>query len=65
MKTYPNDMVFPSTNDDIEGLTKLEYMATHIAAGLCADPELTGDIASVAVYITSKLIKELNKEEIK
>ena len=42
------------------GLTKREYMATHIAAGLCAHPVIR-NIPKIAVSLADQLIEELNK----
>jgi hypothetical protein len=43
------------------GLTKREYMATVIASGLCADPNITTNIARTAVRLADELIEELAK----
>jgi hypothetical protein len=47
------------------GLTKREYFALHIMAGMCADPSRSGPVilfASFAVDAADVLIYELNKE---
>lgn len=44
-----------------EGLTKREYAAIKIAAGLCADPSYDGDVAINAVKIADRLLAELSK----
>jgi len=59
MKTNPNEPIARIENYST-GLTKREYMATSIAAGLAADPDIL-DIVGPAVGIADALIKELNK----
>jgi hypothetical protein len=65
------DTAFPSefvTSNNNAGLTKLEYMATHIAVGIMASigenehttPEHT---AGISVKYAKALIAELNKEQ--
>jgi hypothetical protein len=63
-----NERAFPSFDrlGDIvcspeQGLTKREYMATVIASGLCADPNITTNIARTAVRVADELIAELAK----
>ena len=59
----PNDPAFPCEDiTDFPGLTKREYMATCILAGLLADPDIL-NAAEVSVSVADDLIKELNKEE--
>jgi hypothetical protein len=55
----------PAFRDECtEGLTKLEYMATHIAAGLAARIGRTDDeVAAAAVAVAKALILELSKEK--
>lgn len=48
------------------GLTKLEYAAIQIMAGLCADPNVTADrkfVAEAAVCAARTLFAELEKSE--
>lgn len=69
--TISEDTAFPSefvTSNNNAGLTKLEYMATHIAVGIMASigenehttPEHT---AGISVKYAKALIAELNKEQ--
>lgn len=68
---FDEDTAFPSefvTSNNNAGLTKLEYMATHIAVGIMASigenehttPEHT---AGISVKYAKALIAELNKEQ--
>jgi hypothetical protein len=62
---FPSEFV---TSNNNAGLTKLEYMATHIAVGIMASigenehttPEHT---AGISVKYAKALIAELNKEQ--
>lgn len=69
LMTISEDTAFPSefvTSNNNAGLTKLEYMATHIAVGIMASigenehttPEHT---AGISVKYANALIAELNK----
>ena len=62
----PNDMAFPSNSVGFErcedGLSKQEYAAIHIMAGL---PESirSDEAARIAVQRTKSLFAQLNREE--
>lgn len=62
-QALPREQLFELTNGygiDI-GLTKREYIAAQIAAGLCACSSYDGDVAANAVKITDRLLAELAK----
>lgn len=70
MTTSPDDMSFPNSYQDYGlefGLSKREYMATHICASLNANPNIgvtsfpLSEIAEMAVKQTDELIKALNQ----
>ena len=63
-----NDCAFPATEDHCAGLTKREYMATHILAGLAANPPQfqaynlsEEEKARKAVTMADQLIEALNR----
>ncbi len=61
-----NDTIFPGFDAEgfkLDGLTKREYAAIKIMAGLAAFPETldTSDAADIAVTWTDALFKELEK----
>ena len=62
-----NADAFPAGVAQFNGLTKLEYAAIHICAGLCANPETNAaedKIASAAINLSRELIAQLNKLEV-
>lgn len=67
--TNPNDTAFATPSEHgCNGLTKREYFAVHIAAGINAwptpaddDPMSPQDVALTAVSGADALIAELNK----
>ena len=59
MKTIADEPIARIENQS-PGLTKREYIATHIAAGLASDPEILV-IVEPAIEITDALIRALNK----
>ena len=61
METKPDEPISRIENHS-PGLTKREYMATHIAAGLVVDDEIMNPML-VAVSLADQLIRELNREE--
>ncbi len=67
-QTTPNEEkgAFPCINEDYlqEGLTKREYIATHILAGLRANTDrvpYSENLARVAIEQTDELLKQLNQ----
>lgn len=63
-KTDPNHSAFPSDQTNAiadQGLTKREYMATEIFAGLIAKGAGMAPAAAIAIQATDSLIAELNK----
>lgn len=61
-----DEAAFPSTAESFEGLTKREYMATHILAGMVAMDSRTSNMdeqARTAVRRTDALIATLNGPE--
>lgn len=64
--TQGNDFAFPlhsETSINQGGLTKREYFASQIVAGLLSNPNgRSNDIAEDAVNLADSLIKELNKQ---
>ena len=63
METKPDEPISRIEHHS-PGLTKREYMATHIAAGLVVDDGIMNPML-VAVSLADQLIRELNvdKEE--
>jgi hypothetical protein len=58
----PFDELNNKLKDQETKLTKREFMATHVMAGLVAAQAWSGnDAAKTAVEFTDKLIAELNK----
>ncbi len=62
MKTKPNENAFPDALS-VLGLTKLEYMATHLMAGFAANgmQDSVEHYAPLALRGARALIAELNK----
>lgn len=59
---YADDPAFPDTQTS--GLSKREYIATAIAAGLASDPTIDQQpepLVKIAVRLADELIYELNK----
>lgn len=66
MTTLRSDSASPASQEQFGGLTKREYIATHIMAGLASLPA-TGaanhrDRADKAVRMADALIEALNRE---
>ena len=61
METKPDEPISRIEHHS-PGLTKREYMATHIAAGLVVDDELMNPML-VAVSLADQLIRELNRDK--
>ena len=64
MKTAGHDRAFPSSNDQVKGLTKREYFAAQALVGCVASWKDETAAAKYAVEFADALIKELNKNEI-
>jgi len=61
MKTIADEPIARIENQS-PGLTKREYIATHIATGICANDSFISGIPEAAISMADELIKELNKE---
>lgn len=59
---YEDYPALPSA--EFPGLSKKEYAAILIAAGLSSDPQFCGDIPETAIFITNKLMADLTNEGI-
>lgn len=60
--TLAGSMGFTEEHSGYEGLTKREYAAIHIAAGLCANPS-NEPIIELSVKLADELFAELERTE--
>lgn len=59
-RTY--NQITRKPNGDYAGLTKREYAAIHIAAGLCSTrPVVDSEIVQVAIEVADELITKLEQ----